>query len=455
MGAVYTLIYGADSREFVPYNAESIEIKPRYYDKDGAWIFIDEINSIQVIGQDYEWLYNIIVNNKCDKVNVTVHCDGNLHYNGRFNYYTCGFDYDNCIIDIKPVQDSYTTDVLSIVDEEREIMSLVADETIILLGPGYVYNNAKRLTTVIDGFLAGTGVTLQSQLLQNAISPALLDFPAGTFQPPFDWYSTHANPFEKLYLTLPNIQDERSMRMSLTSLLAKLQKSLNIRWTIDNANAKLIVENVEYFKRGLKYTLPVEITRDLTVIDGGRWLGETNKIKYTQTTFPITERRDPMYGGQNANYGVIMVNECVMEGAVHEAYRCEFEYDPEVIEAEGVDCIMLLACYVNLGNTYVFEHHIGPVGINNFPFTSYIMIEYWLFDRYFDRVYAAIGAAGWWNTKSRREIRLQENVDVPVCCPKINPYSLVTTQFGNGLIHEYSYNPTTGMGKFSIKYADI
>lgn len=452
MALTYEITFGAESRYVEPLNSDDIDIVDRFVDENYAWLYVKDISDVEIYGDDYNWLYALMTANKCSEFNIEIKCDDDVKYNGRFNYYTSEIDYDHCIIKITLTSDTYTTDLLGIIDEERDAMTLAADATVTALAIGIGYNDAKKLNDVINGYITGVGMTLQSEFLQNAISPLFTNFPAGTFQVPFDWYSTNVNPFTKLYLTLSSAIVDRKMNMSLGYLLKELCKSLNLRWTVDNSAGKLIIEHVEYFKHGMQYGNGYNVSVDVTTIDGGKWIEETSKINYTTYQFPITEARWPKF---SSNYGVLLVNDCVMKGSQHDDIRPEFENDIETVESEQNECTLLMACYENLGNILVYEHNFSGQTINNYPFYNIIAIEYWLYDRCFPTVYAAIGTATDWNTKSQKEIRKQENVEVPVCCLNINPYFLVTTQYGNGQIITYQYKLSTGMGKFALKYSDI
>jgi len=452
MAKTFTLIDGVDEREFEPFNYNEIEISETYKNENGSWYFLTECGEISIIGADYEWLLARLMADRCGDFYVKVECNNALQYYGKYNYYTCNIDYDHCIIDIKPTHESYLTKVLAVMDNIKDLRTLVADTLVI--GGGYTYNNAKRLNDVINAFLAGTGVTLQSVFLQNQFSPEPFRFPVGTFEAPFDDVETINNKFNFLYLTLPNHQLNRTMEMSLSDLLKELCKSLPLRWTVDETNAKLIIEHVYYFQLGKKYTGTPNIALDITTINGGLYLEETNKINFIETKFPKYEKHSPKYNGFYLRYGVNFINDCVQEYK-QEDFMPLWENDPYTVETEEVDCVMLLGCYDNIVSKNIWVKSIPSITFINYYFSDYVLIYYWLYDRLFERVYSPVGSATWWNTITKKPYKKQEGIQVPLCCNQINNYERVKTAIGNAMIDKIKYNVATGQATLNLKYDDI
>ncbi len=451
----FELVFGVERLDFIPYNIDTLELEYDFYDNHGGFLWIPSIKEVQikgVYGADYTWLLNIIKNNKCDNVTFNYYCDEALKFVGRFNYYTCKINEDNCIITAGITSDTITRALLDIIEDKQTLGSHETD--VIVPSLSITYTHAVKITDAITHFLTGTGLTLQSTFLTSAFNPM-----PRAYEPPLDIWAANVNRHDNLFLANGPDGTDEVIETSLGEILDILcLQTLNLRWGVDEVNNKFIIEHISYFENGLSYAGPPVVGLDLTTLDGGKWLRQTNSYELGGLIAPHQEYYKTQIGTDSSyEVNILLTDRCNAGEMKTEEINLNVELSPADVEADGGDNLMLFCCYLNAGNYYIYEQNDAGTWITNIFLLANTRLYYWLWDRWFSELYqVAADPYGWTPTNSTKKLKTQGDLNFLICCTSIDPYKLVKTTLGDAYVGDnYSIRLATGKCSMTLKYEDV
>ena len=482
MAGVFKIDLGSGYIEVEPYNYEDINITNEFYSEYGAWMFLPKIDIVIFTGNTAIDIIERLTSFKCDDNYIKVECNNKTLYTGIFNYYTSEINNDNCTVIIKPeLYMPNFKNLLNIIDNEVNIGSYITDQQVDVHYMTNIYPHAKCLNTAIGVFMAMANSSWKSLWLQQKWPP--LHFPLGSF---YEYMSdikidnsaigSNAiyNPFNYLYFTHSS-RTSVPLNFSLGKLLKSFSENhMQLRWDYDEDTATLTIEHIAYYIHGKRivnygtndnrYDLTLQVGLDATVIDGGKWLEETNK-------YILEQDNRYTYEQWTTNYNSIAVypfrwdwqfwytcNPAMVKNIKYETSL--FETNPTGVDENGADCILLLACFktgfsqqltvINYGVQYTPN---SIAWIDNAMFSGYVQQAMFEWDRPYITAKRKMNQPAY-QMKTSNKIKRQ-SITMPVCCADIDAFDLVKTNMGEAWIDKYIYKVATGMVTLNLKYEDI
>jgi hypothetical protein len=456
-----TITIDGETITVYPYNIDDMSIKCVPVDKIGAWQWLFDVDEILIGGiskiTEYMWLYDRLIADKCRMCYVDITCD-NITYAFKFNYWSSEFDLDNCIITIKgkyslPNYEAFD----ALYSNEYNITEHVADTFATTLYGAIPFPNAKRLRDILDYVCGQIGISWQSDILTNAVTP--MPFAAGSFYDPFlllDLSTT--NVYNNLIISQSPAAAGDIIELSIENILQFLaEETIDLRWKFDELTNTLIIEHYKYWQNSESYTLPAQIGVDATIIDAGKWLKETNNYKINESKLLTKERWKPQVTPPTIivapltttlTYGMVIKYDCAAIPFKENTINNMLETQVLACSFLGEKQLLLLACDIN---DFVWQYAAYGSYIVNHPFHPRVLFKF----RTYGRPFLQGVMNGYDTTMESTSKCMFNSIELPMCCEVIDPYKLVKTDLGDGHIEDYELNLSTGMVKFSLKYEDI
>ena len=463
-------------RDFTPYNYNEIKIVDKRSTLTRAWMWDKHIDDIEILGADYDYVYNLINTNKCVDYYIKWYCDGALKYYGYFNYYSCDIDKDGCKMSIKSEEynAAYKYFLLRY-DQEFDLDVSVAQvpDYDQVQGKDRAYHKSKKINDILDFLADRCGLTVSSKFLRDAVCPIIV-LP-NDLESPYDNIDTSTyNPYNQMFLARTLETDE--LKTSLKDMLNALcEQYFNLYWHIDYNTNILHIEHALYYINNKSYTINNSVGLDLTTINGGEYVIDTNKYSIDKQEIFNRTSWEPQYKQHqpfiiagtpfpaNAIYGWQLYSNCSPDINNTKDISQNYETYVKMTEYISASCLLLFCTYEDpafLGWYRVYLHWDG---------TPYIMGSEALYNYPFEHGY------GWhlwrWNAespiayydlnkpeqimKSMKYVLKQVDIEFPLCCDELDLNKLVRTNMGDGMIDEASLNISTGMCTLKLKYADI
>ena len=237
--------------------------------------------------------YDLFSTECCNKIELNIKCDGEDYWFGYFAYpYGLSFDEDRCEVKgtPKPLDKYYYFDLYA--DQD---VQLVSNNDLTYLTSFPTTNNyeadcipCEPIWDIIE--FIGTNPPLFPATFVGAARSTFLQndlFPDGTNPYPVNNYATgEANLLHNVVMAMaedvctPGDTNEWE-KMSWNDLMELLHNSLNTWWFIDE-NGHVRIEHIYFWELyGTIY--------DLTTVDAGRWIVNSNKYTFQNEEMPKKE----------------------------------------------------------------------------------------------------------------------------------------------------------------------
>ena len=339
-------------------------------------------------------------------------------------------------------------------------------------GQDFILRDTYPLSGVIQALLTAVGsevtfknTTDYSEFLYATTNPlggfTFLDFDGGSLLSDYagnlDYFITQKSNIISSNYTNAAQKAEASLNM----ILKMLKDTLKLYWHIDGG--KLRVEHIKYYQNGGSYTAPV-IGKDLTNLiqprNNKNWSYLTNKWEYDKVNMPerfefgwMDDVSKP-FDGNN----IQILSEFVQKGNVEDLRVGGFTTDidfvqatPQEISKDGF-CLISTVLKDGIYRVPFIEMDIGSnqevVMQNGFLSYLYLHPKYFIYDLPADKVNINNTDMVLYDNNTRQK---KQEVTYPAG-ESIDPYKLVKTNLGDGIVSKLSVNMESNIVKATIKH---
>jgi hypothetical protein len=457
-------------RDFTPYNYNEIKIVDKRSTLTRAWMWDKHIDDIEILGADYDYVYNLINTNKCVDYYIKWYCDGALKYYGYFNYYSCDIDKDGCKMSIKSEEynAAYKYFLLRYKQEfnlSEHTAQIPYCDTVVSLPFAWLLlekRNGQLISDILNFLADRCGLTVSSKFLNDAICP--ISVLPGDLDIPYNNEDTSAVNLYKT-LMLVNSKVGSDIITSLSEILTALcEQYFNLYWHIDHTTNTLHIEHALYYRNNNSYTINNTVGVDLTTINGGIYVTDTDKysidgndINYLKSWTPNYPHRNlppTLYG--SGTFGWKLYYECIPNMNNSVVYGQLYDTHVRLIMDESIDSVMLCATYIDsLARYQVYYKQIAGTNYHiNYPFETNFGWYLWKWGADTPIAYNDLNKPPKTMASTKPTIT-QVDIEFPLCCDNLDLNKLVRTNLGDGMIDEASLSISTGMCTLKLKYADI
>jgi hypothetical protein len=454
-------------RDFTPYNYNEIKIAYKRSTLTRAWMWNKHIDDIEILGADYDYVYNLINTNKCVDYYVKWYCDGTLKYHGYFNYYSCDIDKDGCKLSIKSEEYNATYKYFLLRYEqdfnldEYQIQIPIYDVMVSMPNQADEIRKGKKINDILNFLADRCGLTIHSKFFNDPVGPIVilpnyLDWP-------FNGVNTSTyNNYDSLLLV--NSLLTSNIVTSLNDVLMALcEQFFNLYWHIDYSTNTLHIEHVLYYLNNKSYTINNTVGLDLTTIDGGKYLSDTDKYKIDGNDINYKKSWTPKYANQSlflGTYGWKLYNNCVPNMKNKLEITQAYETHVHLIMEQLIESTMLCTTTYNYVHSR-YEVRSFPIQLTppsvymlNVQFETNYGWYLWKWDADTPIAFNDLNKPAKTMASTKPTI-YQVDIEFPLCCDNLDLNKLVRTNLGDGMIDEASLSISTGMCTLKLKYADI
>ena len=483
----FTVTYNGIVREIVPYNYDTVEIAFEKYSDFGAFMMLPKISKIELISEDYLYLKPLMDANKCDLFILTASCSA-INYLFSFNFYSTDFDLDNCKMSINSNRYMPNFDLfLDSLEHATSLRHTVANSDIATHHTPILYNytQAKNINNTISYLTSLTLTGWNSIFLTAYHNP--LDFSdvvfSDVFINPEPWVAI-LNPFNNLFI-VKSLSSDHTINapfdMSLAEILKNLNIKLNLFWEFNENENTITIEHLAYFENGRQVVIlpSVEVTTgyqngvpvivhvpngkyittpitqlDLTVLNGGVYLEDSNKITVQIEEFCsyeniVNNTKNTTYS-LGVSYDLRSYYDCSLYKKSKEI-KSDWDSNIILVEEMAKETMLLVACKKQ-PSTDIWELLSSIGTIPNHYFASGVLFAWFQWGKKMAK-YKRILAEPELIAKSTIKNRHQSDVVFPLCCGTLDETKTIKTDLGEGYIDEYTLN-TNGFVNVTLKYED-
>jgi len=257
----------------------------------------------------------------------------------------------------------------------------------------------------------------------------------------------------------------------LSDILTMLKNVFNCYWFIDDQH-RLRIEHLSWFLKGGTYSSSSVLTtyKDLTAIynarNGKKWAFNTNNFSFNKSEISQTkefcymDNTNEIFDGQKIEVTAPFVQKGKIDTINAGNFTANIDYvlqRPDLISDDGY---MLFAPVVqNLHEALPYVLTCENIAEGAFDAPIYVQNPYLAYS-VLERVYFLYNLAGSsvkiGNKTYQVQIGTREKTNeavVPDCALNLNPYQMIKTLAGDGLISEISVNLQSKIGKAKLNYA--
>lgn len=277
------------------------------------------------------------------------------------------------------------------------------------------------------------------------------------------------NDFRILFTPKSNVLNGKATQFAtkapckLSTIFDFLKKALNVYWYIDDNN-RLIIEHVDYFKRGKRYTGDIATAYDLTNIYNVRnkksWAFCQNEYKYEKYTIPEfltwSWMDDTSYYFDGT--GIKCIDVFVSKGQTEESSISDITTDINFMISQPDKCSMDGFAVIFAENHYGYwtRRTYKVVEDNNLTFytqnSQLAMYELQQNVLQFDLPCAQISRCKTTITVPQRQVKRTKTNEVKFPAFDLDPFEHVTTNIGDGEVDTIENKICNNMLKVKLKY---
>jgi hypothetical protein len=339
-------------------------------------------------------------------------------------------------------------------------------------GQDFELRDAYPLHSVISKLLETIGSTITfdateeySEFLYAAVNPMggfeYLDFEGGTLATD---YAGNLNLFitpKSNIISADYTQPAQKADISLNQVLDLLKNTLKLYWHI--SGGKLRFEHISWYQNGGNYAYEV-VGADLTALinprNGKNWGFNQNKWNYEKESMPERleygwmDNVSPPFEGFNIN----ILSNYVQEGKIEDVSISGFTTDIDFIQANPTEISRTGFCLLGavlVGGKYrmpFIEMDLGynelVIMQNGFLSFLYLLPRYHTYDLPSDNVNINNEDTTLYQNKTRQK---KQEIKYPMI-DELNPYELVKTDLGNGMVDKITVDLSSLMITGTIKH---